>query len=31
MGIGHEIWQAEGNDHAEVWAMDNIKVDTKGK
>jgi len=29
MGIGHEIWQVEGNERAKVWAMDNIKVDIK--
>jgi hypothetical protein len=29
MGIGHEIWQVEGNMRAKVWAMDNIKLDIK--
>jgi hypothetical protein len=26
MGIGHEIWQVEGNERAKVWGIDNIKV-----
>jgi len=29
MGIGYEIWQAEGIKRAWVWNMDNIKVDIK--
>jgi len=29
MGIGNEILQAEGNECAKVWAMDNIKVNLK--
>jgi hypothetical protein len=27
MGIGGEIWQAEGIKRAWIWEMDNIKVD----
>jgi hypothetical protein len=29
VGIGHEIWQVEGSERANVWGMDNIKVDIK--